>query len=197
MGKISSAFKEKLDEKKQKAPPLRKDFPRSGGRCRAVTKGGIWQRRKRCLRGFNNKRSIMDNSSPKIYTEFLPISRADMEARGWEQLDFVVVGGDAMWTTPALALPSSAVCWKPRAIRSACWPSHATPTARTSSGSASRSTASSSAAATWTAWSATIPWQRFPAPRTNTPPAARAAHARTAAPPCTPALPSRPIPTCR
>ena len=33
----------------------------------------------------------MDNSSPKIYTEFLPISRADMEARGWEQLDFVVV----------------------------------------------------------------------------------------------------------
>ena len=28
-------------------------------------------------------------------------------------------------------------------------------------------------------------------------PAARAAHARTAAPPCTPALPSRPIPTCR
>ena len=32
----------------------------------------------------------MDNSSPKIYTEFLPISRADMEARGWDQLDFVV-----------------------------------------------------------------------------------------------------------
>ena len=27
------------------------------------------------------------------YTEFLPISRADMEARGWDQLDFVVVGG--------------------------------------------------------------------------------------------------------
>ena len=23
--------------------PLRKDFPRSGGRCRAATKGGIWQ----------------------------------------------------------------------------------------------------------------------------------------------------------
>ena len=28
----------------------------------------------------------MENSS-QIYTEFLPISRADMEARGWEQLD--------------------------------------------------------------------------------------------------------------
>ena len=30
----------------------------------------------------------------QIYTKFLPISRADMEARGWDQLDFVVVGGD-------------------------------------------------------------------------------------------------------
>ena len=27
------------------ALPLRKDFPRSGGRCRAATKGGIWQAR--------------------------------------------------------------------------------------------------------------------------------------------------------
>ena len=43
----------------------------------------------------------MDNSSPKIYTEFLPISRADMEARGWEQLDFVVVGGDAYVDHPS------------------------------------------------------------------------------------------------
>ena len=42
----------------------------------------------------------MDNSSP-IYTEFLPISRADMEARGWEQLDFVVVGGDAYVDHPS------------------------------------------------------------------------------------------------
>ena len=42
----------------------------------------------------------MDNSSP-IYTEFLPISRADMEARGWDQLDFVVVGGDAYVDHPS------------------------------------------------------------------------------------------------
>ena len=28
------------------ALPLRKDFPRSGGRCRAATKGGIWQSRR-------------------------------------------------------------------------------------------------------------------------------------------------------
>ena len=27
------------------ALPVRKDFPRSGGRCRAATKGGIWQSR--------------------------------------------------------------------------------------------------------------------------------------------------------
>ena len=42
----------------------------------------------------------MENSS-QIYTEFLPICRADMEARGWEQLDFVVVGGDAYVDHPS------------------------------------------------------------------------------------------------
>ena len=26
---------------------------------------------------------------------FLPVTRADMEARGWEQVDFVYVSGDA------------------------------------------------------------------------------------------------------
>ena len=41
------------------------------------------------------------NSTPRIYTEFLPISRADMEARGWDQLDFVVVGGDAYVDHPS------------------------------------------------------------------------------------------------
>ena len=35
------------------------------------------------------------------YNEFLPISRADMEARGWDQLDFVVVGGDAYVDHPS------------------------------------------------------------------------------------------------
>ena len=43
---------------------------------------------------------MQENTSP-IYTEFLPISRADMEARGWEQLDFVVVGGDAYVDHPS------------------------------------------------------------------------------------------------
>ena len=40
----------------------------------------------------------------QTYTEFLPISRADMEARGWDQLDFVVVGGDAYVDHPSLSL---------------------------------------------------------------------------------------------
>ena len=43
----------------------------------------------------------MENATPPIYTEFLPISRADMEARGWDQLDFVVVGGDAYVDHPS------------------------------------------------------------------------------------------------
>ena len=43
----------------------------------------------------------MEHSTPQIYTEFLPISRADTEARGWEQLDFVVVGGDAYVDHPS------------------------------------------------------------------------------------------------
>ena len=34
-----------------KALPLRKDFPRSGGRCRAATKGGIWQSRQALTEG--------------------------------------------------------------------------------------------------------------------------------------------------
>ena len=54
----------------------------------------------------------MDNSSPKIYTEFLPISRADMEARGWEQLDLSLIHISVRWPNrPALpAPPISAGC---------------------------------------------------------------------------------------
>ena len=43
----------------------------------------------------------MEHSTSQTYTEFLPISRADMEARGWDQLDFVVVGGDAYVDHPS------------------------------------------------------------------------------------------------
>lgn len=40
--------------------------------------------------------------------KFLPVSRADMDARGWDQCDFVYICGDATWITPALAWLSSA-----------------------------------------------------------------------------------------
>ncbi len=146
----------------------------------------------------HNKGALWTTLSPKIYTEFLPISRADMEARGWDQLDFVVVGGDAYVDHPSFGTAIISRLLEAEGYKVGVrWPSPVTLTARTSSGTASPSTASSSAAATWTAWSATIPWQKFPAPRMNTPPAARAAHARTAAPPCTPSLQSRLTPTCR
>ena len=43
----------------------------------------------------------MNETTYTPYTEFLPICRADMEARGWDQLDFVVVGGDAYVDHPS------------------------------------------------------------------------------------------------
>ena len=46
----------------------------------------------------------MDNSSPKIYTEFLPISRADMEARGIEQLDYICITGDSYVDHPSFGI---------------------------------------------------------------------------------------------
>lgn len=36
-----------------------------------------------------------------MYTEFLPISAADMRARGWDDVDFVVVTGDAYVDHPS------------------------------------------------------------------------------------------------
>ena len=35
---------------------------------------------------------------------FLPVSRADMEARGWDQLDFVYVSGDAYVDHPSFGM---------------------------------------------------------------------------------------------
>ncbi len=36
-----------------------------------------------------------------LYTEFLPISRQDMESRGWDQVDYVLVTGDAYVDHPS------------------------------------------------------------------------------------------------
>ena len=40
--------------------------------------------------------------------DFLPVCRADMEARGWGELDFLFVNGDAYVDHPSFAAPSSA-----------------------------------------------------------------------------------------
>ena len=75
----------------------------------------------------------------QIYTEFLPISRADMEARGWEQLDFVVVGGDAYVDHPSFgtAIISRLLEAEGYRVGVLAQPGLYRP-ARTSSGSASR-----------------------------------------------------------
>ena len=91
-------------------------------------------------------------SSQSVYTEFLPISRADMEARGWDQLDFVVVGGDAYVDHPSFGTAIISRLLEAEGYKVECWPSPVIPTARTLSGLASRNTASLSAAAMWTAW---------------------------------------------
>ena len=140
----------------------------------------------------------MDNSSPKIYTEFLPISRADMEARGWEQLDFVVVGGDAYVDHPSFGTAiisrlleaegyKIGVLAQPRYTDCEDFKRFGKPKYGFFIGGGNVDSMVSHYSV------AKMPPRRG----RILPPAARAAHARTAAPPCTPALPSRPIPTCR
>ena len=41
------------------------------------------------------------NDTPVLHEEFLPLSRAEADARGWSQLDFVVVTGDAYVDHPS------------------------------------------------------------------------------------------------
>ena len=47
-----------------KAVPLRDDFPRSGGRCRIATKGGVWLDAKR-QDGRGNSRALLQASNAK------------------------------------------------------------------------------------------------------------------------------------
>jgi len=48
--------------------------------------------------------STIQNPKSKIHrTDFLPVNRADMQARGWEQCDFVLVTGDAYVDHPSFA----------------------------------------------------------------------------------------------
>lgn len=49
--------------------------------------------------------------------DFLPISRDDMKKRGWDELDFVYVIGDAYVDLLLSGRLLSAVCWRPMAIK--------------------------------------------------------------------------------
>lgn len=49
--------------------------------------------------------------------DFLPISIEEIKKRGWEQLDFLFVSGDAYVDHPSLALPLFAVYLKRRGTR--------------------------------------------------------------------------------
>lgn len=48
---------------------------------------------------------------------FLPICKEDMEKRGWTQLDFVYVSGDAYVDHPSFGPRSLPVYWNPMAIK--------------------------------------------------------------------------------
>lgn len=44
--------------------------------------------------------------------DFLPVTREDMKSRGWDELDFVYVTGDAYVDHSSLDLRSLDVFWK-------------------------------------------------------------------------------------
>ncbi|THB66353.1 MAG: YgiQ family radical SAM protein [Spirochaetaceae bacterium] len=46
----------------------------------------------------------MSNSAAFPYTQFLPICRQDCQDRGWEQLDFIIVSGDAYVDHPSFGV---------------------------------------------------------------------------------------------
>ena len=50
---------------------------------------------------------------------FLPMSREEMDALGWDSCDIIIVTGDAYVDHPASAWPSSDACSRRRAFASA------------------------------------------------------------------------------
>ena len=44
--------------------------------------------------------------------DFLPVTKKEMKQRGWEQVDFAYITGDAYVDHPSLVLRSSADCWR-------------------------------------------------------------------------------------
>lgn len=130
-------------------------------------------------------------------TEFLPVSRQEMAARGWDELDFVLVTGDAYVDHPSFgsAIIGRVLEAEGYRVGVLSQPDYTTPESFKALGKPRYGF--SSAAAMWTAWWPTIPWRRSAETWTNTLPAVWRASARTAAPPYTLSWQSRPILTCR
>ncbi len=49
-------------------------------------------------------------------TGFLPINRKEMKERGWDQVDFVYVIGDAYVDHPSFGHAIISMCWNPEGI---------------------------------------------------------------------------------
>ncbi len=110
---------------------------------------------------------------------FLPVSRADMDARGWDQCDFVFVSSDAYVDHPSFACAIitrvlGSHGYKVGVIAQPDWRDPASVTVL-----GEPAWRFSRAVATWARWSTTTPSPSTVAPRTSTPPAARWACAPT------------------
>ena len=136
------------------------------------------------------------------YTEFLPISRADMEARGWEQLDFVVVGGDAYVDHPSFGTAiisrlleaegyKVGVLAQPRYTDCEDFKRFGKPKYGFFIGGGNVDSMVS-----YLGSQNEMVVYVDPERRMSIPPAERAVPGRTAAPPCIPGWQSRPTPTC-
>lgn len=54
--------------------------------------------------------------------QFLPVTKADLAERGWEEFDFLVITGDAYVDHPSFGRPLFPGCWRPRATGWQSWP---------------------------------------------------------------------------
>ena len=118
-------------------------------------------------------------------SQFLPITKAEAAARGWDQLDFVYIIGDAYVDHPSFGAAIISRVIEALGFSIASSPSRS-PTGTTWN-LARPNTPFWSPAATLTRWSPTTPLPSASAATTPTPPAARRAAVPTAPPSSIPA----------
>ena len=75
-------------------------------------------------------RFMSENTKNPAAEEFLPVCKADMLARGWRDVDFVLVTGDAYVDHPSFGAAIIRVCWRPRVTAWAFFPSRISPPAK-------------------------------------------------------------------